>query len=97
MVMRMTHSPDSASNDEYSDELLKRKYTCTREHVHTIDHQEIRYLVRSVLRSRGGQCSSYVLFDEMSTMGVSPDQLRRAIDNDYEIEVSNGMVHLIEK
>jgi len=59
--------------------------------------QEIRNFAKSVIRSSGGQCNSYVLFDEMFTMGVSPDRLQNAIDNDYEFEVSNGMARLIEK
>jgi hypothetical protein len=96
LVMRMTHSPNSASNNGYSDELLESKYICTRLGTHMSD-QEIRNFARSIIRSSGGQCNSFILFDEMSTMGVTPDQLQRAINNDYEIEVSNGIAHLIEK
>ena len=92
----MTRSPHSVSKIEYSDELLKNNYICTLERMHMSD-QEIRNFARSVIRSSGGQCNSFVLFDEMSTIGVTPDQLKRAINNDYEIEVSKGMARLIEK
>ena len=96
MVMRMTRSPHSASKIGYSDGLLENNYICTLVRMHMND-QEIRNFVRSVIRSNGGQCNSFVLFDEMSMMGVTPDQLQRAINNDYDIEVSKGMARLIEK
>ena len=94
--MRRTCSPSLASNNGYSDELLESNHKCTRANTH-VNEQEIRNLVRSVIHSNGGQCCSFVLFDEMSTLGVTSDQLQRAIINDYEIEVSGGMARLIEK
>jgi hypothetical protein len=96
MVMRMTRSPESASKIGYPDELLESNHTYTRAHDHMGD-QEIRNLIRSVIRSSGGQCCSFVLFDEMSTLGVTPDKIQLAIINDYDIEVSGGMARLIEK
>lgn len=59
--------------------------------------QDIRDYARSVIRSRGGQCDSSALFEEMFTVGVTSHQFQLAIKNDYEIEVSKGIARLIEK
>jgi hypothetical protein len=58
---------------------------------------EVRALARSVIRSSGGQCDSFDLFDEMSILGVTPAQFQDAIKYDFEIEVSKGVARLIEK
>lgn len=60
------------------------------------DH-EIRFFAKSIIRSSGGQCDSFVLFEEMASVGVTSAKFQSAIVNDYEIEISKGIARLIEK
>lgn len=90
------HSHHFGSNNGYSEVLLESKNVCARLEK-LMSNQEIRDFARSVIRSSGGQCDSFVLFSEMSIVGVTPDQFQSAIKKDYEIEVSQGMARLIEK
>ncbi len=90
------HSHNFGRNNGSSEVLLESKNVCARLEKY-MSNQEIRDFARSIIRSSGGQCDSFVLFSEMSIVGVTPDQFQSAIKKDYEIEVSKGMARLIEK